>query len=143
MEVNSMDELETLKELQEKVSGVKEYWIALDWAISQIEQKQDKTDEQKAIEILSDPMSQIRELDNGGIEMIDDSLVKACDLAISALAKQVPMRPKIDKRRGLYYCPTCETYIAENKYCSGCGQFMGKGDRIEQPTESEAQHGTK
>lgn len=40
---------------------------------------------QAAIDVLSDPMSQIEELPNGGIGMIDDSLIKACDLAITAL----------------------------------------------------------
>ena len=50
--------------------------------------------------------------------------IKSCQLAISALEKQIPKKPDKDD-----YCTTCSTYLkddndVEGDYCPNCGQAV-------------------
>ena len=85
----------------------------------------DREEVQRAIDILSDPMGEIVILENnGGIDFADDGLIKACNLAITALRKQIPMK-RIYSDGGAD-CPTCgatpDDY--DDRYCSYCGQAI-------------------
>ena len=53
----------------------------------------------------------------------------AIDIAISAIEKQVPKKPK--KIKNEIVCPTCGTLIGSNPYCKYCGQAIDWGDSIE------------
>lgn len=51
---------------------------------------------------------------------------KANDMAIQALEKQIPKKPKKNTNSNIYFCPVCERKVAHNHalYCSGCGQKL-------------------
>jgi hypothetical protein len=60
---------------------------------------------------------------------------RAIHLAIDALEKQIPMKPKrfirkpTEKIMGAGDCPMCGGLVAEwGKYCSHCGQRLDWGD---------------
>lgn len=60
---------------------------------------------------------------------ISDSMIGACDIAISALEKQIPKEPKPNKRiPGIGKCQICKTelYIDDEDlhYCPTCGQRL-------------------
>ena len=46
-------------------------------------------------------------------------------MAIQALEKQIPKKPKTDDRYVMYICPRCNEFIKINKnYCMNCGQKL-------------------
>ena len=50
---------------------------------------------------------------------------EAVDMAIQALEKQIPKKPKTDDRYVMYICPRCNEFIKINKnYCMNCGQKL-------------------
>ena len=52
-------------------------------------------------------------------------VVEARDMAIQALEKQIPKKPKTDDRYVMYICPRCNEFIKINKnYCMNCGQKL-------------------
>lgn len=52
-------------------------------------------------------------------------VVKARDVAINALEKQISKKPKTDDRYVMYICPRCNEFIKINKnYCMNCGQKL-------------------
>ena len=64
-------------------------------------------------------------------------LSEACKIAISALEKQIPKKPKAidwerfeDKvdnaifMRGGFWCPNCGHFIKSGSYCCDCGQAI-------------------
>ena len=52
-------------------------------------------------------------------------VVEARDIAIKALEKQIPKKPKTDDRYVMYICPRCNEFIKINKnYCMNCGQKL-------------------
>lgn len=72
-----------------------------------------------------------------------ESFIKACDMAVQALEKQIPRKPrKTDSYRGVlkrvyaYVCPTCgnaclEKYMNERQntmFCWNCGQKLDWSD---------------
>ena len=48
------------------------------------------------------------------------------ELAINALEKQIPKKPKNNTNSNIYFCSVCERKVAHNHalYCSGCGQKL-------------------
>ena len=62
---------------------------------------------------------------------LEDEYIEASSMAISALQKQIPIKP-IQKESGWYYCPTCDTKVpVSNNFCAGyyrdkigCGQKL-------------------
>jgi hypothetical protein len=59
------------------------------------------------------------------------NVVKACHVAISALEKQIPKKPKQynDKSifiyEGVFYCPSCQENVSmDDVYCCQCGQSL-------------------
>lgn len=57
---------------------------------------------------------------------------KALDIAIQALEKQIPKKPKKNTNSNIYFCPVCERKVAHNHalYCSGCGQKLDWGKKM-------------
>lgn len=55
-----------------------------------------------------------------------DTIQRAEDLAIEALEKQIPKKPR--KTRSEIVCPTCKTLIGSSPYCRYCGQAIDWGD---------------
>lgn len=54
---------------------------------------------------------------------------KGLRMAINALEKQIPKKPKKDDRYVLYICPWCNDFIKVNhNYCPNCGQELDWGD---------------
>ena len=53
---------------------------------------------------------------------------KANKMAIQALEKQIPKKPKTDDRYVMYICPRCNEFIKINKYCMNCGQKLDWSD---------------
>lgn len=50
---------------------------------------------------------------------------EAFQMAINALEKQVPKKPKTDDRYIIYICPCCNDFIKVNhNYCTNCGQRL-------------------
>ena len=47
---------------------------------------------------------------------------KSLDIAISALEKQIPKKPR--KTRTEIVCPTCATLVGSSPYCRYCGQKL-------------------
>ena len=54
---------------------------------------------------------------------------EAFQMAIQALEKQIPKKPKTDDRYVMYICPRCNEFIKINKnYCMNCGQKLDWSD---------------
>ena len=47
---------------------------------------------------------------------------KSLDIAVSALEKQIPKKPR--KTKTEIVCPTCATLIGSSPYCRYCGQKL-------------------
>ena len=55
--------------------------------------------------------------------------VEAIDIAIQALEKQIPKKPKTDDRYIMYICPCCNDFIkVSHNYCPNCGQELDWSD---------------
>ena len=61
-----------------------------------------------------------------------ESFIKACDVALPALEKQIPKKPIKKERSGIVYC-VCGNFIGYKspkngkipfKYCPNCGQKL-------------------
>ena len=47
------------------------------------------------------------------------------EMAIKALEKQIPKKPKIDNRYIMYICPYCNDFVkVSHNYCQNCGQKL-------------------
>lgn len=54
---------------------------------------------------------------------------EALTIAIKALEKQVPKKPKTDDRYVMYICPCCNDFIkVSQNYCPNCGQRIDFGE---------------
>lgn len=54
---------------------------------------------------------------------------KANEMAINALEKQIPKKPKTDDRYVMYICPCCNDFVkVSHNYCQNCGQKLDWGD---------------
>lgn len=50
---------------------------------------------------------------------------KSLVIAINAIEKQVPKKPKTDDRYIMYICPCCNDFIkVSHNYCTNCGQKL-------------------
>ena len=59
----------------------------------------------------------------GGI--IPQKRAEAIDMAINALEKQIPKKPKTDDRYVMYICPCCNDFIkVSHNCCQNCGQAI-------------------
>ena len=46
-------------------------------------------------------------------------------MAIQALEKQIPKKPKTDDRYVMYICPWCNDFVkVSHNYCQNCGQKL-------------------
>lgn len=80
----------------------------------------------KAIKLLE----YIRETGNGEAPYVGCAQNIAIDMAINALKKQIPKKPKTDDRYIMYICPCCNDFIKVNhNYCTNCGQKLDWSDR--------------
>ena len=58
-----------------------------------------------------------------------EDLNNAYDVAIQALEKQIPKKPKTDDRYVMYICPWCNDFVkVSHNYCQNCGQKLDWGD---------------
>lgn len=58
-----------------------------------------------------------------------EDLNNAYDVAINALGKQIPKKPKTDDRYVMYICPWCNDFVkVSHNYCQNCGQKLDWGD---------------
>lgn len=61
---------------------------------------------------------------------MDESTASAFREALSALEKQIPKKPRPDRDRFSYYCPSCDKEISDggwypgDGFCSYCGQAI-------------------
>ena len=56
-------------------------------------------------------------------------VVEARDMAIQAIEKQIPKKPKTDDRYVMYICPCCNDFIkVSHNYCPNCGQKLDWSD---------------
>lgn len=70
----------------------------------------------------------IKELESH-IYLDDFADKKSYNLAIEALKKQIPKKPKLSEYD--YSCPNCEfEYLINEKYCSNCGQKLDWSEEI-------------
>ena len=54
---------------------------------------------------------------------------KVLGMAINALEKQIPKKPKTDDRYIMYICPCCNDFIkVSHNYCPNCGQKLDLGE---------------
>ena len=59
----------------------------------------------------------------GGI--IPQKRAEALDVAIQALDKQIPKKPKTDDRYVMHICPRCNDFVkVSHNYCQNCGQKL-------------------
>ena len=50
-------------------------------------------------------------------------------MAIQALEKQIPKKPKTDDRYVMYICRCCNDFVkVSHNYCQNCGQKLDWGD---------------
>lgn len=58
-----------------------------------------------------------------------EDLNNAYDVAINALEKQIPKKPKTDDRYVMHICPWCNDFVkVSHNYCQNCGQKLDWGD---------------
>ena len=51
--------------------------------------------------------------------------IKSIEIAIQALAKQIPKKPKTDDRYVMYICPWCNDFVkVSHNYWQNCGQKL-------------------
>ena len=54
---------------------------------------------------------------------------EALTMAINALEKQIPKKPKTDDRYVMYICPCCNDFIkVSHNCCQNCGQAIDWSD---------------
>ena len=54
---------------------------------------------------------------------------EALTIAINALEKQIPKKPKTDDRYVMYICPCCNDFVkVSHNYCPNCGQKLDWSD---------------
>ena len=62
------------------------------------------------------------------VQNVED-LNNAYDVAINALEKQIPKKPKTDDRYVMYICPWCNDFVkVSHNYCQNCGQKLDWSD---------------
>ena len=62
------------------------------------------------------------------VQNVED-LNNAYDVAINALEKQIPKKPKTDDRYVMYICPWCNDFVkVSHNYCQNCGQKLEWSD---------------
>ena len=55
----------------------------------------------------------------------------AKEMAINALEKQIPKKPKTDDRYVMYICPWCNDFVkVSHNYCQNCGQKLDWSEQI-------------
>lgn len=58
-------------------------------------------------------------------------ITEALDMAIEALEKQIPKKPKLDNDNGIYeteHCPNCNRQLFPNEHHCRCGQALDWSD---------------
>lgn len=58
-------------------------------------------------------------------------ITEALDMAIEALEKQIPEKPKLDNDNGIYeteHCPNCNRKLFPNEHHCRCGQALDWSD---------------
>ena len=58
-------------------------------------------------------------------------ITEALDMAIEALEKLIPRKPKLDNDNGIYeteYCPVCNRKLFPNEHYCKCGQALDWSD---------------
>lgn len=58
-------------------------------------------------------------------------ITEALDMAIEALEKQIPEKPKLDNDNGIYeteHCPNCNRQLFPNEHHCRCGQALDWSD---------------
>ena len=54
---------------------------------------------------------------------------KGLRMAINALEKHIPKKPKTDDRYVMHICPWCNDFVkVSHNYCPNCGQELDWGD---------------
>lgn len=59
-------------------------------------------------------------------------ITEALDMAIEALEKQIPEKPKLDNDNGIYeteHCPNCNRQLFPNEHHCRCGQALDWSDK--------------
>lgn len=64
---------------------------------------------------------------HGGDDYFDEKRKIAINIAISALEKQIPKKPKNREGTTYFYCPCCDSNNL-NEYCPNCGQALDWSD---------------
>lgn len=55
--------------------------------------------------------------------------IKSIEIAIQALEKQIPKKPKTDDRYVMHICPWCNDFVkVSHNYCQNCGQKLDWSD---------------
>ena len=84
--------------------------------------------ESEAIKNLKDILSECTE-SGEAVCYITDVDAPALEMAIKALEKQIPKKPKTDDRYVMYICPWCNDFVkVSHNYCQNCGQKLDWGD---------------
>ena len=72
---------------------------------------------------------QIGEVFKGFPLDIEEKMNDSCDMAMQALEKQIPKKPKTDDRYVMYICPCCNDFVkVSHNYCQNCGQKLDWSD---------------
>ncbi len=82
----------------------------------------------EAIKQLKDILGECTESEEA-VCYITDVDAPALEMAINALEKQIPKKPKTDDRYVMYICPCCNDFIKVNhNYCPNCGHKLDWSD---------------
>ena len=85
----------------------------------------------------SEALEWVKEL-KGSEEILEfyyaESFIKACDMAIQALKKQIPMKPDFTEDKEFALCPCCngKGLLDKQKYCDNCGQKLDWSEESEE-----------
>ena len=84
--------------------------------------------ESDAIKQLKNILSECTESEEA-VCYITDVDAPALEMAINALEKQIPKKPKTDDRYVMHICQCCNDFVkVSHNYCQNCGQKLDWGD---------------
>ena len=86
---------------------------------------------EKALNVISQNLQLVIHDDDGLNHEYSKEQVYALTIAVEALEKQIPKKPKLDNDNGIYeteHCPNCNRKLFPNEHHCKCGQALDWSD---------------
>lgn len=85
----------------------------------------------KALKIIEQNLEVAIHDSDGDNPKYEQEQISALKLAVEALEKQIPRKPKLDNDNGIYeteHCPNCNRKLFPNEHHCKCGQALDWSD---------------